>query len=191
MNNLPIIVALTGASGAIYGIRTLQISNEIGIPTILLISRAALITLKQETNITPEELQSLATYFYSYKDITAPISSGSYKTRGMIIAPCSAKSLASIANGFEENLISRAASVTLKERKKLVVLFREAPLHLAHIENMAKVTKMGGLIFPPVPAFYNNPSNLHDVVDYTIYRTLDQFDIDCGTIKRWHGITKS
>ena len=188
MENAPIIVAITGASGAIFGVRTLRALKELNIPTILLISRAAIITLKQETNITPEELHSQATYFYSYKDITAPICSGSFKTRGMIIAPCSSKSLSSIAHGFEDNLITRSASVTLKERRKLVVLFRESPLHLAHIESMSRITNMGGVIFPPVPAFYNNPATIEDLVDYTIERVLDQFGINMGRGQRWTGI---
>jgi 4-hydroxy-3-polyprenylbenzoate decarboxylase len=185
MEHLPIIVAITGASGAIYGVKTLKALKELNIPTILLISHAATITIKLELKIDIREIISLATKYYNYKDITASICSGSVKTRGMIISPCSSKSLAAIACGIEENLISRAASVTLKERRKFVALFRETPLHLAHIENMAKVTNMGGIIFPPVPAFYNNPNSIEDLVDYTIERVLDQFNIVTNKQPRW------
>jgi 4-hydroxy-3-polyprenylbenzoate decarboxylase len=185
MEQLPIIVAITGASGAIYGVKTLKALKALNIPTILLISQAATITIKLELDLAVEDIISLATKYYNYKDITASICSGSVKTQGMIIAPCSSKSLAAIACGIEDNLIARAASVTLKERRKFVAVFRETPLHLAHIENMAKVTHMGGIIFPPVPAFYNNPNSIEDLVDYTIERVLDQFNIEINNRPRW------
>ena len=183
-----IIISITGASGAIYGIRLLEIMRELSIESHLIISKAANLTILQETDYTLDKIKSLAKYHYNIGDIGANISSGSFKTDGMIIAPCSMKTLAAIAHGFEENLIIRAANVVLKERRKLVLMVRETPLHPGHLENMLKVSNYGGIIAPPVPAFYTKSETIDDLINHTISRVLDLFDIDTKKVKRWNGI---
>ena len=181
------IVGISGASGVIYGKRILEVLRDLGIETHLIMSRAACITLAAEADFTKQELESLATTTHSNKDIGAVCSSGSYKTLGMIVAPCSVKTLAEIATGTTDNLLSRAADVVLKERRRLVLMLRETPLHLGHIRNMAQVTEMGGIIYPPVPAFYAKPKSLEEMVDHTVGRVLDLFDLDPGIVRRWEG----
>jgi len=183
-----IIVAISGASGAIYGIRLLEVLKEQNMETHLVISDGAALTIKSETKYSIEEVKSLANYHYSNKDIGAAIASGSFKTFGMIIAPCSMRSLASIAHAMEDNLISRAAGVVLKDKRKLVLMTRETPLHVGHIENMLKVANYGGIIAPPMPAFYGKPEKIDDIVNHSIARVLDLFDIETNLIKRWSGI---
>ncbi|PKJ52070.1 UbiX family flavin prenyltransferase [Bacillus sp. SN10] len=179
------IVGISGATGVIYGIRLLEILKQLDIETHLIVSKSAQLTMTYEIDMTLQELKELADISYSVKDIGAAISSGSYQTMGMIIAPCSIKTLSQIAYGITDNLLSRAADVILKERKRLVLMLRETPLSLAHIRHMEAVTENGGIIFPPVPAFYANPQTLDDIINQTVGRVLDLFDIDTGKFKRW------
>ncbi|MHA4736244.1 UbiX family flavin prenyltransferase [Ensifer adhaerens] len=181
------IVGISGASGVVYGKRILELLRDLEIETHLIMSRAACITLAAEATFSRQDLEALATTAHSNKDIGAVCSSGSYKTVGMIVAPCSVKTLAEIATGTTDNLISRAADVVLKERRRLVLMLRETPLHLGHIRNMAHVTEMGGIIYPPVPAFYAKPQSIEDMVDHTVGRVLDLFDLDPGIVRRWRG----
>ena len=187
-NNRKIIIAITGASGSIYGIRLLEILKSLAIETHLIISKAAHITLTKETDFTLEQVKNLADYNYNSKDIGARISSGSFKTAGMIIAPCSMNSLAKIASGIENNLITRAAGVILKERRRLVLMCRETPFHSGQLENMLKLSNHGAIIAPPVPAFYNLPKSIDDLVNHYIARVLDLFDIETDLINRWDGM---
>lgn len=182
-----IIVALTGATGAIYGVRILQRLREAGAETHLVISRWGARTLLHETNWSREQVEALASQTYAPADMSAVISSGSFRTEGMIIAPCSAKTLASIAHGYGDNLVHRAADVVLKERRKLVLAVREAPLSDIHLENMLKLSRMGAVILPPMPAFYNHPQTVDDVVEHTVTRILDQFGIEVPSAARWAG----
>jgi len=186
---MKLIIAITGASGAVFGIRLLEIIKEIGgIESHLIISKAANITIKSETNYQLADIKSLANFSYNIDDISACLASGSFKMEGMIIAPCSIKTMSSIANSYNDNLISRSADVIMKEKKKLVLLVRETPLHLIHLRNMAAIAENGGIIYPPVPAFYNNPKNISDLVNHTLYRVLDLFSIEHEKIKRWNGL---
>jgi 4-hydroxy-3-polyprenylbenzoate decarboxylase len=182
-----LLVGITGASGAIYGIRLLELLKEAGIETHLVVSRAARLTLAHETDMSLAQLQSLADVVYPEQDIGAACSSGSFKMLGMIIAPCSIKTMSEIAAGTTTNLVSRAADVCLKERRRLVLMLRETPLHLGHIRSMAAVTEQGAIVYPPVPAFYARPKSLEDMIDHTLGRVLDLFDIDVGTVRRWSG----
>jgi 4-hydroxy-3-polyprenylbenzoate decarboxylase len=190
MNNnvQSLIIAICGASGAIYGIKLLELLKELNIDSHLIISSAGKITITHETEYSVEEVISLAKHYYNNKDISCSISSGSFNVQGMIIAPCTMKTLGTIAHSIEDNLISRAAGVTLKERRKLVLLCRETPLHAGHLENMLKVTNYGGIIAPPIPAFYNHPMNIDDIVHHSISRVLDLFGIDSKFEKRWQGV---
>lgn len=185
---LPFIIGISGASGAIYGIRLLEVLKAAAIPTHLVISKAAQLTIASETPYALRQVQALATEFHPIQEISASIASGSFKTQGMIIAPCSMKMLGEIANGCGGSLIARAADVTLKERRRLVLMARETPLTLAHLRNMTAVTEMGGIIAPPMPAFYSNPQNLEEMVDHTVGRVLDLFSIDHPLVKRWEGL---
>ena len=186
-----LIVAITGASGAIYGIRLLQQLRELPEwETHLVLSNAGVLTASEELGLKRADIEGLADVVYSVKDIGASVSSGSFRTAGMVIAPCSMKTLAEIAHGLADNLVSRAADVVLKERRRLVLLARETPLNLAHLRNMTAVTEMGGIVFPPVPAFYNRPRSLDDVVNHTVGRVLDLFDIDQHElVQRWQGLS--
>lgn len=180
-----IIIGITGSSGIIYAIRLLETLKQFPIETHLVVSKAGQLTRAYETDLSLSELKALADVYHPCMDITASIASGSYKTMGMIIAPCSMKTLGEIAHGISNNLLTRAADVVLKERRKLVLLPRETPLHLGHLNNMVSITQMGGIICPPVPAFYNKPQSIADLVDDTVGRVLDLFDLDCGLVKRW------
>ena len=182
-----IVVGITGASGVIYGIRLLELLRRRGVETHLIISRAAQMTLAYETDYKLSEIEGLASVVHSNADLGATCSSGSFATEGVIIAPCSIKTLSEIASGVTANLISRAADVALKERRRVVLLLRETPLHIGHIRSMAAVTEAGGIIYPPVPAFYARPRSVEDMVDHTLGRVLDLFDIDVGTVRRWSG----
>jgi len=181
------VVGITGASGAIYGIRLLEMLKAAGIESHLIVSRAAQLTLAYETELKLADVERLATVVHPNNDIGAACSSGSFLTMGMIIAPCSIKTMAEIATGNTANLISRAADVALKERRRVVLMLRETPLHLGHIRAMAAVTEAGAIVYPPVPAFYAQPKSLADMVDHTLGRVLDLFDVDVGAVRRWSG----
>lgn len=187
---MKIIIGMSGATGAIFGIRLLELLKEMEIETHLVMSSWAAATIQVETPYTAKEVEELADYTYSYKDLGAKISSGSFQVDGMIVAPCSMKTLASIRMGLADNLVTRAADVILKERKKLLLLTRETPLNDIHLENMLALSRMGTMIFPPMPAFYNHPENIDDLINHIIYRALDQFDIHLPEAKRWDGIKK-
>jgi 4-hydroxy-3-polyprenylbenzoate decarboxylase len=186
-----IIVGITGATGVIYGVRLLERLREAGVETHLVISRWGGRTLQHETRYTREQVEALASVAYKPDDMGAAISSGSFRTAGMIVAPCSAKSLAAIAHGVGENLIHRAADVVLKERRPLLLAVREAPLSDIHLENMLRLSRMGVVILPPVPAFYNKPATIDDLVDHTVARMLDHFGIEVPDAVRWGGHLKS
>jgi len=181
------IVGITGATGIIYGVRLLEALKELGIERHLVLSKAAEITRAYETSFGASDIRALADFAYSPNDIGAPIASGSFKTMGMIVAPCSIRTLSDIAHGTTSGLISRAADVVLKERRRLVLLVRETPLHSGHLKSMLAVSEMGGIIAPPVPAFYTKPSSVEDIVAQTIGRALDLFDLDLSSIPRWGG----
>lgn len=180
-----IILGISGASGAVYGVRALSILKDLGIETHLIVSRSAALTLEHETPYKPDDLKAMADVSYGIGDMAAACSSGSFKTLGMLIAPCSVRSLAEIATGATTTLLTRAADVTLKERRRLVLLVRETPLTAIHLRNMVAVTEAGGIIAPPVPAFYAKPDSLEAMVDHTIGRALDLFGLDSGTVNRW------
>jgi len=184
---MKIIVAITGATGAIYGIRALERLRDAGVETHLALSRWGLRTLLHETTWTRQRVEALAHVVYSPSDMGAAIASGSFRTDGMLVAPCSARTLGAIANGVGENLIHRAADVILKERRRLVLVVRETPLSEIHLENMLKLSRMGVVILPPMPAFYTNPITLDDVVDQTVARMLDQFGLETSGTPRWAG----
>lgn len=185
-----LIVAITGASGAVYGVRLLEALRASGaVESHLVISSSGVMTAQQELDMRRADIEALADVVHNVKDIGATIASGSFKSAGMVIAPCSMKTLASIAHGLADNLVARAADVILKERRRLVLLARETPLNLAHLRNMTAVTEMGGIVFPPVPAFYSKPDTLDDIVNHTVGRLLDLFDLPHGgLVKRWEGM---
>lgn len=183
-----IVIGISGASGAIYGIRLLEAFHQLGVETHLIVSRTAQITIAHETPYSVAEVQSLASVAHPATDLAASISSGSFKTMGMVIAPCSMRSLAEIATSLTTTLLTRAADVTLKERRRLVLLPRETPLTLAHLRNMATVTEMGGIIAPPVPAFYTRPQSVEALVQHTVGRVMDLFGYELPTLKRWEGM---
>jgi 4-hydroxy-3-polyprenylbenzoate decarboxylase len=186
-----LIVGITGASGAIYGVRLLERLHELPVETHLIASRWARVTIEHETGRSFAEVKALADVVHAEDDQAAAVSSGSFLTEGMIVAPCSTKTLAAIANGFSYNLVCRAADVVLKERRRLVLAVRETPLHAAHLRNMLAVTEMGAIVAPPVPAFYAKPETLDDVVDQTVVRLLDQFDFRLESGSRWQGLRGS
>ncbi|MFL2547200.1 MAG: UbiX family flavin prenyltransferase [Candidatus Rariloculaceae bacterium] len=187
-----IIVGLTGAAGSVYGVRILQELKKLdGVESHLIVSRAGLLNVATELDMRRSELEALADVVHSDRDIGANIASGSYRTDGMVIAPCSMKTLAAAATGLTDNLVSRAADVVLKERRRLVLMVRETPLNLVHLRNMTTVTEMGGIIFPPMPSFYANLESLDAMVNQSIGRVLDLFDVDTGIVRRWQGIKES
>ncbi len=180
-----IAVGITGASGVIYGVKILEVLSKLGVETHLVITQAGFKNLEIETNHDINGVKSLASHVYEEGDFMAPLASGSFKVDGMVIAPCSIKTLSAIANSYSHNLLVRAADVMLKERRRLVLLVRETPLHEGHLELMLKVTKMGGIIMPPVPAFYHHPKTIEDIIHQTIGKVLDLFSIDAKLFKRW------
>lgn len=180
-----LVIGISGASGAIYGIRLLEVLRNSGIESHLVISKSAGIAMKEETGKSVSEVKALASVSYSTDDVGAAIASGSFRTRGMIVAPCSVKTLGEIANGITPTLLPRAADVVLKERRRLVLMVRETPLHLGHLRNMCAVTEMGAIVAPPVPGFYSGATTIEEMVDQTVGRVLDLFDIDLGLVKRW------
>ncbi|MGI5500438.1 UbiX family flavin prenyltransferase [Lentzea sp. CA-135723] len=188
-NRMPsrVVVGMTGATGAAIGIRLLEALGAVGVETHLVLSKWARATIEMETDFSVRQVQSLADHVYSSHDQAAAISSGSFRTDGMIVAPCSMKTLAAIRMGYGEGLIPRAADVTLKERRRLVLIPRETPLNEIHLENMLALTRMGAVMVPPMPAFYNGPTGMKDVVDHVTSRVLDLFDVDNDLTTRWDG----
>ncbi|ASK28432.1 aromatic acid decarboxylase [Neisseria chenwenguii] len=190
MNKRRIVVGISGASGFIYGSRVLELLRQVdGVETHLIVSKGAELTRSLETAYSKEDIAALADQTYTVGNLAAAVSSGSFKTDGMIIAPCSMRTLAAVANGLSDNLLTRAADVTLKERRRLVLMVREAPLNLAHINNMRNVTEMGGIVFPPVPALYNRPQSVDELITHSVARALDLFGIDLPELPRWNGVS--
>ncbi|ADU70554.1 UbiX family flavin prenyltransferase [Pantoea sp. At-9b] len=185
MSRRRIIVGISGASGFQYGMKALQLLRDQDIEVHLVVTKGAEVTRSMETAWQRQEITDLADEVHSISNLGASISSGSFKTLGMLIAPCSMNSLASIAHGLTGNLLTRAADVILKERRRLVLMVRETPLNLVHIRNMAAVTEMGGIVYPPVPAFYQKPQSVDEMVHHSVSRALDLFDLDVGNLKRW------
>ena len=180
-----LIIGISGASGVMLGIRALEILQKTPIETHLVISKATALTVSSETDMKLDDIKAMADRVYPANDIGAAISSGSYRTMGMLIAPCSIKSLGEIASGVTSSLLTRAADVVLKERRRLVLLLRETPLHAGHLKNALAATEMGAIIAPPVPAFYTRPLTVDDIINQTVCRALDLFDIDAPGVKRW------
>tara|TARA_Y100001960_G_scaffold305183_1_gene359085 strand:+ start:1557 stop:2189 length:633 start_codon:yes stop_codon:yes gene_type:complete len=180
-----LIVGISGASGIVYGVRLLQALQPTDIETHLVMSQSAEVTLAYETDFKVSEIQALADVNHSVRDIGAAISSGSFFSLGMIVAPCSVRSMSEIATGVTSNLLTRSADVTLKERRSLILLIRETPLHTGHLRTMVKLSEIGAIIMPPVPAFYTRPDSIDEVVDHTIGRALDLFGVDVGLVHRW------
>ena len=180
-----LIIGISGASGAVYGLRLLELLRDTPIETHLVVSKSALITLTPETGLSWSQLKPLAKVCYSNQDIGAAIASGSFKTMGMLIAPCSVRSMSEIASGVTSTLLTRAADVILKEHRRLVLMVRETPLHRNHLRTMTELAELGAIIAPPVPAFYAKPASLNEMVDHTLGRVLDLFDIELGVVKRW------
>ena len=182
-----LVVGISGATGSVYGVRLLELLQNTEVETHLVLSKWGARTLIHETAYSVEQVQQMATHCYASEDVGAPISSGSFVTAGMVVCPCSVRSLAAIAHGHGDTLIHRAADVTLKERRRLVLVVREAPFNEIHLENMLKLSRMGVVIFPPVPAFYNQPKSIAEIVDQSVMRILDQFSIHLPAGKRWDG----
>ncbi|MSO92234.1 MAG: UbiX family flavin prenyltransferase [Rhodospirillales bacterium] len=180
-----LIVGISGASGVIYGIRALEALQKAQVEVHLVVSKSAEMTLAYESEVKLADLKALAHTSYPAQDVGAAISSGSFKTAGMLIAPCSIRTMSEIATGVTSSLLTRAADVTLKERRRLVLMVRESPLHAGHLRTMAALAEMGAIIAPPVPAFYNKPRTVDDIVDHSVGRALDLFGIDVGLVKRW------
>lgn len=186
-----LVVAITGATGAIFGVRLLEIAAEAGVETHLCMTPWGQRTLEHETTLTAARVRGLASRAYGANDQSAPISSGSFVTAGMIVAPCSMRTLAAISHGLADNLVVRAADVALKERRRLVLLARETPLTALHLENMLRVTRVGAVVMPPVPAFYGQPETIAEIVDHLVVRALDLFDIHLDAIPRWSGVLRT
>jgi len=180
-----LIVGISGASGVVYGIRMLEVLRGLGVETHLVMSPSAEITLAYETDLKVAAVKALADVVYANSDIGAAISSGSFKTDGMVIAPCSIRTASEIATGVTSNLLSRAADVILKERRRLVLMVRESPLHVGHLRTLTQLAEMGAIVSPPVPAFYGRPASVEELVDHTVGRVLDLFDMDAGLVRRW------
>ncbi len=182
-----LIVGISGASGTVYGIRLLEILRDVGIETHLVMSKSAEMTMVYETDLKPKDVRALAAVHYPNADIGAAISSGSFQTMGMVIAPCSIRTMSEIACGVTASLLSRAADVVLKERRRLVLAVRETPLHVGHLRSMLTLAEIGAVVSPIVPAFYNRPKTVDDIINHTCGRLLDLFGIDTGIVKRWKG----
>jgi 4-hydroxy-3-polyprenylbenzoate decarboxylase len=185
-----LIVAITGASGTAYGVRLLQVLKDTDIETHLVLTDSAKLTMAAETDFQPAQVQALADVVHASKNVGATIASGSFVTLGMVVAPCSINTLSEIAWGITGNLISRAADVTLKERRRLILLVRETPLHAGHIKSMLQVTQNGAIVMPPVPALYVKPKSVDDVIDHTVGRVLDLFGLETDLVQRWNGLGK-
>lgn len=187
-----LVIAITGATGAVYGVRLLQhLASIPGVETHLVVSDAAVLTLHQETGLQRREVEAMAHVVHKNRDIGAAIASGSFQSEGMVVAPCSMKTLASVAHGLSDSLIARAADVVLKERRRLVLMVRETPFNLAHLRNMTQVTEMGGIVFPPLPSFYHKPASIEEMVDHTVARVIDLFGIEHALAPRWAGMKQA
>jgi 4-hydroxy-3-polyprenylbenzoate decarboxylase len=183
-----LVIGITGATGVIYGIRLLEVLSSMkDVETHLVISESGETTIKLETDRSPEDIRKLANFSYDIKDIAARISSGSFRTDGMLIAPCTVKTMSALANSYTDNLIIRAGDVTLKERRKLLILIRETPLHLGHLRNLEKLSEIGAIIMPPAPAFYHRPKTIEEIVDHTVGKMLDMFHLEHNLFRRWTG----
>jgi 4-hydroxy-3-polyprenylbenzoate decarboxylase len=182
-----IIVGICGASGVIYGVRCLKLLKDTGYETHLVISPSGRLTIEIETPFLVEQVEAMADFAYDYEDVSAPIASGSFLTEGMIVAPCTIKSLSAIANSYSDNLLVRAADVVLKERRKLCLLVRETPLHKGHLRLMGMAADLGALILPPMPSFYHMPKTIEEIIDHTVGKVFDYFDIEHALFKRWSG----
>lgn len=183
-----LVVGITGATGAAIGVRTLDVLHDMGVETHLVVSRWARATIRMETPYSLDDVVALASKVYGERDQAAAISSGSFRTDGMVVVPCSMKTLAAIRTGYSDDLVSRAADVTLKERRRLVLVARESPLNAIHLENMLTLTQAGATVLPPMPAFYNHPETVGDIVDHVVSRILDQFGLDNDVTTRWSGL---
>lgn len=189
MSSKRIIVTISGASGAVYGVRLLQVLRALGnVQTHLTISDAGLLNVQQELDMSRAQIEALADVAYPVREVGAAIASGSFQCDGMVVAPCSMRMLAAVAHGLSDNLMARAADVMLKERRRLILMVRETPLNLAHLRNMSSVTEMGGIIFPPVPSFYHRPQTLAEMVDHTVSRVVDLLGLPQPQAPRWHGL---
>ena len=187
-----LIIAITGASGAVYGVRLLQALRDLPeVQTHLLVSAAGWLNIEQELGRGRREIEALADVLHNVRDVGASIASGSFRSDGMVVAPCSMRTLAAIAHGMSDNLITRAADVVLKERRRLVLMVRETPLNLAHLRNMTAVTEMGGIVFPPVPAFYNRPQSVDELIDHTVGRVLDLLEVTQTLSPAWPGLASA
>lgn len=186
-----LVVGISGASGVTYGVRVLEALRELGVESHLVVTRAALLTLSQETDLTPDDLTGRADVVHKLADVGATIASGSFRTLGMIVAPCSVRTMSEIATGVTSNLLTRAADVVLKERRPLVLMVRETPFHLGHLRTMTALTEMGAIIAPPLPAFYARPKSIEDIVDQSVGRALDLFGLDWSAVRRWDGLKGS
>lgn len=182
------VVGVSGASGVVYGMRTLDALKALGVESHLVVTRAALLTLSQETDLTPDDLLGRADVVHRLADVGASIASGSFRTLGMIVAPCSVRTMSEIATGVTSTLLTRAADVTLKERRPLVLMVRETPLHLGHLRTLTALAEMGAVIAPPLPAMYARPASIEEMVDQSVGRALDLFGLDWGEVKRWDGL---
>lgn len=185
-----LVVGISGASGVIYGVRALDALRDLGVESHLVITRAALLTLSQETDLTPDDLTGRADVTHKLADVGATIASGSFRTMGMIVAPCSVRTMSEIATGVTSSLLTRAADVVLKERRPLVLMVRETPLHLGHLRTMTALAEMGATIAPPLPAFYTRPESVAEIVDQSVGRALDVFGLDWSATRRWQGLRK-
>jgi flavin prenyltransferase len=185
--SLPLVVAITGATGVIYGVEMLRVLKDLGQETHLIVSEAAGMNLAIETDYTLDDVKALASVVYNNKDVGAAVASGSFRTRGMIVAPCTVKTLSAVANSFTYNLVVRAADVTLKERRPLVLMVRETPLHKGHLDLMSRVADYGGVILPPMPAFYHKPESIMDIIHQTVGKALDQVGVEHNLFQRWTG----
>nr|WP_313520874.1 UbiX family flavin prenyltransferase [Brevundimonas diminuta] len=183
-----LVVGISGASGVVYGARVLDALRELGVESHLVVTRAALLTLSQETDLSPDDLTAKADVAHRLNDVGATISSGSFRTLGMIVAPCSVRTMSEIATGVTSTLLTRAADVTLKERRPLVLIVRETPLHLGHLRTMTALAEMGAVIAPPLPAFYAKPDSLEQMIDQSVGRALDVFGLDWSAVRRWEGL---
>ena len=183
-----LVVGISGASGVIYGVRALDALRDMGIESHLVVTRAALLTLSQETDLTPDDLTGRADVTHRLADVGATIASGSFRTMGMIVAPCSVRTMSEIATGVTSSLLTRAADVVLKERRPLVLMVRETPLHLGHLRTMTALAEMGAILAPPLPAFYARPASIAEMVDQSVGRALDLFGLDWSAVRRWDGL---
>jgi 4-hydroxy-3-polyprenylbenzoate decarboxylase len=183
-----LVIAISGATGVVYGVRALELARAAGVETHLVMTQAAALTVTQESELRARDIAALADVTHKVTNVGASIASGSFPTDGMLIAPCSSRTLAAVAHGLSDNLLTRAAEVTLKERRSLVLMFRETPLTLAHLRAMEAVTEMGGVVMPPVPAFYLRPESVEEIIDHTVGRALELLDVPVDDLRRWNGV---